>query len=170
MNSQAFHELVVDRLDYREGDLWWRRSCGNNARLDRPAGCVNPQGYRRIRLGARQWFAHRLVFLFHNPDWDISDGTVNNAIDHRDRDKLNNDIANLRMATNGENQYNSVAKKGGTSRFKGVCWHKASRKWRVRVRLNGRQLAGGYFHDEDEANARAIAMREELHGEFVRHG
>jgi hypothetical protein len=169
MNLQAFHDLVVDRFECREGGLWWR--CGGGTRrLDRPAGTVIRGGYMQIRVGGRRWLAHRLIFFIHNPEWNIFDSTVNNFVDHRDHDTLNNDINNLRVATNGENQRNSVAKKGGTSRFKGVGWRKDVRKWLVRVRLDGLQRYGGMFIDEDEANARAIAMREELHGEFVRHG
>jgi hypothetical protein len=170
MNSQAFHELIVDRLEYREGDLWWRWQVNSRARLDRPAGSVVRGGYRQIQVGGRRWLAHRLTFFIHNPEWNIFDWTANNFVDHRDHDVLNNDIANLRVATTGENQHNRVANRVGSSRFKGVGWHKGMRKWAASVMLNGRQRHGGYFHDEDEANAKAIAMREELHGEFVRHG
>ena len=38
-----------------------------------------------------------------------------------------------------------------TSRFRGVGWHKARKKWEVRIRVDGKQKGIGHFTDEIEA-------------------
>ena len=39
----------------------------------------------------------------------------------------------------------------GRSRFKGVTFHEASRKWMSRATIRGERLSLGYFNDEEEA-------------------
>jgi len=38
-----------------------------------------------------------------------------------------------------------------TSKYTGVCWHKATKKWRAQVMHNKQRYFGGYFDDEEEA-------------------
>jgi hypothetical protein len=42
---------------------------------------------------------HRLVYLAHNPEWDIFDTNPDNIIDHINRDRSDNRIENLRNVT-----------------------------------------------------------------------
>jgi hypothetical protein len=44
-----------------------------------------------------------------------------------------------------------LCRTGGTSRFLGVCWHKARKRWCARIRVNGKQRGLGWFTDEVEA-------------------
>ena len=53
-------------------------------------------------------------------------------IDHRDHDGLNNCKSNLRACSHSQNLMNQVVK-GGTSKYKGVHWHKQHKKWRSRI-------------------------------------
>merc|ERR1712034_230263 len=49
------------------------------------------------------------------------------------------------------------------SRYKGVSWHKKTRKWRVQLSIKGeKQKAGGYFHDELEAGKKVNQLCEEF--------
>ena len=70
-------------------------------------------------------------------------------IDHQDGDGLNNQKTNLRFCTNSQNQMN---KKGwGGSKYKGVCWHKPSKKWGVYIKVNDKQIHLGLFDSEIDA-------------------
>jgi hypothetical protein len=76
-------------------------------------------------------------------------------IDHKDRDGLNCQDDNLRVASHQMNQANS-SKRGGTSKFRGVSYYKKSGKWRARSRIGDGKGEGklthlGYFDSEIEA-------------------
>ena len=78
---------------------------------------------------------HRLVAQ------EFLDNPGNKAtVDHIDHDKTNNCINNLRWATISENNMNKRKTKSQTSSsYKGVYFHKASKKWQASVCLNGKK-------------------------------
>jgi hypothetical protein len=55
--------------------------------------------YLYINTKKKCYLSHRLVYQYNNLDIDIT----NLYIDHIDRNRLNNDLHNLRTATNSEN-------------------------------------------------------------------
>lgn len=70
--------------------------------------------------------------------------------DHRNRDRGDNALGNLRPATTSQNGANAGAR-AGTSKYKGVSWFRLRNKWRVVVCVDGRQRHVGYFTDEVSA-------------------
>ena len=87
-------------------------------------------------------------------------------VDHINGDKLENKRSNLRLCTHTENLRNQH-KTCGTSKYKGVCWHKAMSKWRVQIRGNNKKIHLGFFdNEEDAAHAYNMAALE-LFGEFA---
>ena len=54
-------------------------------------------------------------------------------IDHKDRNPLNNQKSNLRECTRSQNTMNSRKRRNSSSKYKGVSWHKASKKWYSRI-------------------------------------
>jgi len=53
--------------------------------------------------------------------------------DHRNHDTLDNRRVNLRKCTNAQNAMNRRMPKTNSTGFKGVSWHKRTRKWRARI-------------------------------------
>lgn len=71
-------------------------------------------------------------------------------VDHRDGDGLNNRRSNLRPATRSQNMANQRAR-GGTSRFRGVTWNRALKRWQAQIMVNYRNRYLGLFDDEESA-------------------
>jgi hypothetical protein len=81
-------------------------------------------------------------------------------VDHEDRDGLNNQRYNLRVATHAQNGRNRRPHTNKTSGYKGVYWQKASGRWIVQIQL------GSYDTAEEAARMYDEAARR-YHGEFA---
>lgn len=91
----------------------------------------------------------------------------NDFIDHKDRNKLNNQKKNLRVCGVGENMRNRSMYKINKSGFKGVWRQKQIGRWAAEIRKDGKKIYLGVFKEKKEA---AIAYNKaalELHGEFA---
>lgn len=87
--------------------------------------------------------------------------------DHIDGDGLNNQRSNLRVCTNSQNQHNRRQIVTGRSRFKGVAWHKQSKRWIAQIKCYPAHIYIGSF-DTEEAAAKAYNEKaRELHGEYA---
>ena len=71
-------------------------------------------------------------------------------VDHKNHNGLDNRRSNLRLCTNGQNQYNQLSR-CGTSSFKGVCWRKDTKKWEAQIQVNDKVIHLGLFISEIEA-------------------
>lgn len=88
-------------------------------------------------------------------------------VDHKNHDTLDNRRSNLRLCTNQQNQQNRRLSKGNTSGFKGVSWHRGTKKWAARIRVGGKQKTIGYFSDPKEAANAYVDWAEIHHKEFA---
>ena len=70
-----------------------------------------------------------------------------NIIDHKDGDKENNDLSNLRWCNHSENNRN--IKKKSNNKYFGVIYDKNNKKWITRIRLNGTRICIGSGDCED---------------------
>lgn len=102
---------------------------------------------------------------------ELRDGDLRQA-EHENRDTLDNTDGNLRIATQGENMRNRKKFKGCKSRFKGVSWKNREQKWYVRIFVDGKAIALGYFapEEEEKAGAAYAEAAAKYHGEFARVG
>ena len=88
-------------------------------------------------------------------------------VDHINNNKLDNNVRNLRYATNQENQMNSKLSSKNTSNYKGVIFYKPSNKWRAQIMINGKNKHLGYFDKiEDAINVRVKKVKE-VYGEYM---
>lgn len=88
-------------------------------------------------------------------------------VDHIDRNGLNNQRSNLRICTHQQNNWNQGKKKPGTSKYKGVSWFPARKKWMAKMRIKGKNTHLGCFQNEDDA-AKCYDKHAALHfGEFA---
>ena len=107
----------------------------------------------------------------HNIVWEQFNGKKPKGfqIDHINGNRLDNRIENLRIATYAENQWNAKKRIDNNSGVKGVCWHKASKRWMAQIKQNKRLFYLGTYDSIKEAERIVKKKRAELHGEFARN-
>lgn len=116
---------------------------------------LTPDGYaarwrRRRERGTRLVRMHRAVLLLSPGDGQV---------DHISRNKLDNRKTNLRIISQAANAQNLSLRTGGSSKYRGVCWHKGARKWTAYGSVSGRRQHLGLFDDESAATTVAAAWR-----------
>ena len=110
-------------------------------------------------------------FKVHKVVWEMFNGKSPEGmqIDHINGNKLDNRIENLRIATYAENQWNAKTRVDNKSGVKGVCWHKATRRWLAQIKHNKVLHYLGVYDTIEEAAKVVQDKRIQLHGEFARH-
>jgi len=120
------------------------------------------KGYTTISIFKKKIAAHRLAWFFVNGKWPSS------VLDHINRDKTDNRIANLREASVSQNGFNSVSHKDSVSGIKGVSWHAVANKWQVKLRANGKTHYLGLYADKNDASSAYNTAAIKFHGDFAK--
>lgn len=156
MNQDLLHQL----FEYRDGELYWKVNKGT-ATVGSLASKKRPDGYARVGIDGKRYFAHRLIFLMQY-------GYMPDFIDHIDGNPSNNHIENLREATHQQNLRNKKIQTNNKSGVNGVHWNKINQNWIVQIRLNGKTKHVGVFEDLELAQLVSSEVRDKYYGEFVR--
>ena len=115
-------------------------------------------GYVTIKVDGVVYYAHRLAWFYTYGEWPEG------QIDHIDRNKANNGIANLRISTPAQNS----ARRATTRRVavsRGVMPHGTG--FVARIHHAGKRHYLGYFATAEAAKAAYEAKAKEIHGEFA---
>ena len=149
MESKELAQLASDNFDYRDGTLIRLKSTGGQKAGDR-AGTLHRDGYRRIMIKRKSYLEHRIIYLMHNPNWDIT--KLSQQIDHINRDRDDNRIENLRLVTHQENQFNQNAR--------GYSYCKRVKKYRAYITIDGKDInLGNFDYATDARLARVTAEK-----------
>lgn len=134
------------------------------ARKNRAVGDIEDRiagpGYVAFCLDGRQYYAHRLAWFYMHGEWPAGE------VDHINRDKTDNRLANLRVATRSQNSANIGARSDNRSGFKGVFPNK--RRWSSQVIARGKTYHLGTFDTPEMAHEAYCHAARRLHGEFAR--
>lgn len=114
-------------------------------------------GYARTTKGRKTLWMH--VFIKPPPK--------GLEVDHIDGDGLNNQNENLRHATHSQQAQNRRRSNKNESGVTGVTWNNGKRKWRARMKINGRSIRDTHFTSFDEAIDKRRQWEEQFFGEFV---
>lgn len=144
---------LKELLDYNSetGTFKWlidvRRSRAGDV-----AGHLHSKGYIAIKIGRRDYYAHRLAWMYCYGQFP------NGNIDHINRNRSDNRICNLRIANHVQNGQNLKTYRNNTSGVIGVNWNKRTSKWKSEIDINGKRFYLGLFNTIEEASeARAVA-------------
>ena len=133
---------IVDKEDFEWlGEFKWSAFTAHGIYY---AQTWNPKSLRLIRGVGRYTFMHRLIL-------NCKKGEI---VDHINHNGLDNRRSNLRIVTIQQNAMNSRPRKGGTSKYKGVCLSKRDNRWQAKIKFNKNTIwLGSYASEVDAAKA-----------------
>jgi hypothetical protein len=138
--------------------LWRVRGPGRV--MGKTLGSKNWDGYLAMKIMGDLYYAHRVAWLYVNGVWP--EGTI----DHIDRNRSNNAISNLRLATHSQNSARKRTKRY-IAPARGVMPQGPG--FVSRIYMNGKRHYLGYFKTVEAASAAYQAKAKEVHGEFAHH-
>ena len=155
MNIQKMQDCIS--YDPESGVMTWKKVLSNRAKLGGICGGnIDSKGYGRVCFDGKQYRAHRVAWaLFYGQEPD-------QQIDHINGNRLDNRIANLRLASNAENSRNCRLSKNNTSGVTGVCYHSRAKKWFAQIMFNRKNHFLG-LHDTKE---KAIEARKKAETQY----
>lgn len=109
-------KTLSEYLDYdaTTGQLFWKHVPGKRGELiGQQAGSIQKNGYRLICFQNKKYQAHKVVWYFEH-------GVYPDQLDHKDIDRDNNHISNLRLCTRQQNNGNQKLACHNTTGFKGI--------------------------------------------------
>jgi hypothetical protein len=161
--SMALRAVALERLEYEPdtGRLLWKQRANNNgAAAGSEAGNVNKiLGYRFVGLCGKNLLAHRLI-------WLMVHGNAPPVVDHINRDKSDNRLANLRAADKRLNSFNAKLLVTNKSGYRGVSQCKATGLWTARINDGSSYRFLGNFPTPEAASDAYKAVALKVAGEF----
>jgi hypothetical protein len=131
-----------------------------------PSGGDDPEHpYWRIRVDGYGYYAHHLAWFYVYEVWP-------EQLDHKDTNKQNNAINNLRESTTRQNAGNQGSRKNNTLGVKGVRKAKRSyslaKPYNARINIGTKSIHLGYFETIEEAHQAYLNAAKIHYGEFAR--
>jgi len=137
--------LLLNEMSYDvcTGNLYWTKK-SRKRNMEDPVGTKHSSGYLLFSTGVSgkvySLRAHRFVWLKSYGVWP------KHFVDHKNRDRSDNRLSNLREATDSENACNAVLASNNKSGYRGVSWSSCHRKWVARIGLgNKKHKFLGYY-------------------------
>lgn len=166
LTKEEVEELIA--YDPETGIFTWKRHRGTTAtvKAGRVAGRISVGGYRQIFLKGRRYYASRLAWLLMHGKWP------DDQLDHRNCDRADDRLSNLRECTQSENMANCRRSRNNSTGFKGVSHavsRKGSKKFEAKIKKHGKSIFLGWFPTAETAAAARAGAAAILHGPFARN-
>ncbi len=155
-------ERVKSLLSYdpETGIFRWIGRSGNRINLGDIAGSQSGK-YVGIGVDGIVIYGHQLAWFITYGEWPSRN------LDHINRQKTDNRISNLRLATQGQNLINTGNFAHNTSGARGVYWCKPNRKWVANIKIAQKTRYIGSFNTIEEAVAARNTEAIKHFGEFA---
>ncbi len=129
--------------------------------LRKKIGTVNSDGYLVIMIDYKNYYAHRLAWLYVYGEFPEK------QIDHLNHNKLDNCIGNLANADHCSNAKNRPLQSNNKTGYHGIS--ETKRGYRARIMVN--QVEIPLYHGKSEAKAIAARKEAEIkYGFHANHG
>lgn len=118
---------------------------------------LNPNRGRVDFFGVRYQVTH-IIWVLYYGKWP------DEFVDHKDHNRRNNRITNLREATRAQNGWNRIE---NNPNGKGVTYRAANNSWQAQIQSDNEKLHLGFFSTKEEAAEAYRQAALEYHGEFT---
>jgi len=123
-----------------------------NKNTGKVAGCLTSNGYLVVSIGPRPYPAHRLIYYMYHGHFPKG------QIDHINRIKTDNRIANLRDVSASKNMRNTGNSTKNKSGVKGVIWNRQENCWQAKAFYKRKPIhVGNFKHFINAVKARHYA-------------
>lgn len=158
------HKRLKQIVKYNKATgLFYRLEC-----FQRPdvigiaSGWHNGNGYLRIAIDGKRYYAHRLAWFYVTGKWP------KHEIDHINGKRNDNRWVNIRSATRLMNAQNiKRANSHSRTKVRGVSWSKDKKRFVARIKFPDRYAFLGYFKDIDSARDAYIYAKRAHHSGYV---
>jgi hypothetical protein len=133
---------------------------GHGRRVGAEAGCIDKDGYRQLRFAGVICRRATVIWFVATGEWLVG------GLDHRDRNRVNDRLGNLRPATIQQQLANRSVQRNSRCGRKGVTALRDGRFW-ARISVAGHRRSLGYFDDAVSAASAYDAAAREAFGEFA---
>lgn len=149
------HQRLLEVIDYNPttGLFLWRKSI-SAVSAGSIAGCKRPDGYIIIQIDNHQYGAHRVAWFYVHGAWPVDE------IDHKNQDKSDNRINNLREVAPLINMHNRKCLSTNKLGIAGV-WRDKD-KFRAKLIFAGKAYLLGTHDTPEKASAVYEAKKAEL--------
>jgi hypothetical protein len=159
LTQKTLKNLIFYNPD--SGLFTWKQSLSSKAKAGTIAGTMVGK-YQIIQIDKIRYKSHRLAWLY------IYGEFPSKSLDHINEIKTDNRIQNLREVTTAQNMQNVTKNKFSYhSKYMGVTWHKRSKKWYARIKINYIEKYLGLFDNEIDAATAYLNAKRELHPFWV---
>lgn len=159
MTQDELHKIC--HYDMNTGILTWAEFRNAKALKNSPVGCLNSKGYLVTNIKNKNYFVHRLIWLYVY-------GEIPKIVDHINGIKNDNRLVNLRNCTIAESAKNKGLFVNNKTGYKGVSFCNRAKKYQVSCKVNGIKKWLGYFTDPKLASDAYQKYAQLNHGAFHR--
>lgn len=157
LTQEALKSII--HYDSETGKFTWAVGRGQSNAGGRP-GSLDRDGYLRIGIDGTYYGAHRLAWLIHYGEWPKG------IVDHINRDKLDNRIANLRDTNCSVNGMNTMRASGKSkSGLRGVAYRAETGRWSAKIKVEGKCIWLGTYATPEEAHEVYMKAKATYHHE-----
>ena len=118
--------------------------------------------YWQVIIHYKNYRRHRIIWALEHGAWPKE------QIDHRKGTENGDGIVNLRGSSQANNTRNVKIHKDNRSGLKGVCWHRAMKKWHAQLMLDGVRVLSEFSACPAAASFAYQIAADKHFGEFAR--
>lgn len=120
------------------GELRWAVQKSARAPVGALAGTPHSKGYLRVMVDGKNMYVHRIA-------WAIVHGEFPLQIDHKNTNRADNRLRNLRPATNSQNNHNKKTRKATNTGEPNVYFDVRYGSYRACIYADGKRIHLGSF-------------------------
>jgi len=155
MQNLALKTLKEKLIYYPDLGIFIWKVSSRRTKAGSRAGNATKQGYRQIMINNKNYLEHRLAWFY------INESFPNGDIDHRNLNKADNRIENLRVVNDSLNKQNTPKYKNNLSGYKGVV--ASGKKWISQITVDYKHHYLGTFETKELAYEAYCNKAKEIH-------